>query len=102
MMDQRTRRRFESLWRDGVPLREIAVRLRYSEETIARLRMEYGLPPRGIGGRPPKDERVPSRAEILKGIAEVQAGWSYEQHMKAKVGVGHTIYDATQGYSHGE
>ena len=101
-MDARTRKRFEAMWSRGVPLREIASQLRYTEETLARLRMEFKLPPRGIGGRPPKDERVPSRAEILRRAAEVRASWSSSQYMTAKVGIGHTIYDTIQGYTHGE
>lgn len=107
-MDARTRKRFEAMWLRGMPLREIAVQLRYTEATLARLRIIYQMPEkvlppqRSVGGRPSSNEEIPSRAEILRRAAEVRQTWTTAQWMAAKVGLGHTIYDAIQGYSHGQ
>lgn len=108
MMDARTKKRFVALWLRGVPLSDIAEALRYSEETLARLRILYQLPEtvlpplRGVGGRPSRFEEVPRRDEILSRAAEVRRTWTTAQWMAAKVGLGHTIYDSIQGYRHGQ
>lgn len=107
-MDARTRKRFETLWFRGVPLSEIAVQLRYTESTLARLRIQFQLPEkvlpplRGVGGRPSKHERMPSPEEISARALEVRKSWTTCQWMNAKVGLGHTVYDATTGYSDGQ
>lgn len=93
-MDARTKRRFERMWHDGTPLAEIAVKLRYSVSTLAKLRMLYGW--RKRFGEP--DGEPPTQDVIRLRALEIQAGWTEEQRRRARVGLGHTIYTAVTGY----
>lgn len=100
-MNQRTLARFREMWDAGMQLHEIARILRYRESTLAKLRIAYGLPPRGTGGRPARGEYIPTPAEIRAAAAREREKWTPEQWMAAKVGPGHTVYDTIQRYTHG-
>jgi hypothetical protein len=101
-MDARTLARFKELWADGdLTLADIAKILRYRESTLAKLRSAYGLPPRGIGGRPRGREYVPTPQEIAKAAARERAKWTPEQWMAAKVGIAHTVYGNITRYDDG-
>ena len=82
------------MWHDGTPLAEIAVKLRYSVSTLAKLRMLYGW--RKRFGEP--DGEPPTQDVIRLRALEIQAGWTEEQRRRARVGLGHTIYTAVTGY----
>lgn len=98
-MDARTLARFKALWSDQeMTLADIARILRYKESTLAKLRIAYGLPPRGIGGRPGRREYIPTPKQIAEAAARERAKWTPEQWMAAKVGIPHTVYGAIQGY----
>ncbi len=101
-MNQRTLERFRELWaNDELTLADIARILRYRESTLAKLRIAYGLPPRGTGGRPGRREFIPTPAQIREAAARERAKWTPEQWMNARVGPGHTVYDTIQRYTDG-
>ena len=101
-MNQRTLERFRELWaNDELTLADIARILRSRESTLAKLRIAYGLPPRGTGGRPGRREFIPTPAQIRAAAAREREKWTPEQWMNAKVGPGHTVYDTIQRYTHG-
>lgn len=98
-MDARTLAKFKVLWADpDVTLADIARTLRYKESTIAKLRIAYGLPARGIGGRPGRGEYIPTPKQIAEAAARERAKWTPQQWMDAKVGTPHTVYGSFQGY----
>ena len=101
-MNQRTLERFRELWaNDELTLADIARILRYRESTLAKLRIAYGLPPRGTGGRPGRREFIPTPAQIREAAVRERAKWTPEQWMNARVGPGHTVYDTIQRYTDG-
>lgn len=101
-MNQRTLERFRELWaNDELTLADIARILRYRESTLAKLRIAYGLPPRGTGGRPGRREFIPTPTQIREAAARERAKWTPEQWMNARVGPGHTVYDTIQRYTDG-
>lgn len=101
-MNQRTLERFRELWaNEELTLADIARILRYRESTLAKLRIAYGLPPRGTGGRPGRREFIPTPAQIREAAARERAKWTPEQWMNARVGPGHTVYDTIQRYTDG-
>jgi hypothetical protein len=96
-MDDRTRRRFERMWRQGVPLAEIASVLGYSFSTLAKLRMMYGLQKR-YGA---DDDEAPPTPEVirLRCLAQ-QTNWTPTDRKLRWVGEPHTIYSSTAAYGY--
>jgi hypothetical protein len=102
-MDARTLARFKELWANHyLTLAEIAKILRYRESTLAKLRIAYGLPPRGIGGRPCGHEYVPTPQQIAKAAAGVRAKWTPDEWRERKIGIAHTVYGNITRYDDGQ
>lgn len=93
-MDKRTQQRFERMWNDGVPLLEIAERLRYSASTLAKLRMDLGLRKR-YGAA---DEIPPTPEVIRLRCQEVQTNWTIQDRMQRYVGREHTVATGAHEY----
>lgn len=96
-MDQRTRRRFERMWRDGVGLAQIATTLGYSFSTLAKLRMIYGLEKR-YGA---EDDEAPPTPEVIRiRCLEQQTNWTPTERKMRWRGQPHTVYQNITGYGH--
>lgn len=94
-MDARTRKKFERLWRKGVPLADIAKELGYSFSTLAQLRLSLGLPKRCVWD----DDIDPPTPEMIRiRCLEQQTNWSREDRIERWVGHPHTIYSSEHGH----
>lgn len=87
-MDARTKQRFERMWRQGVPLLEIARTLGYSFQSLAKWRMLLGLKKRygHDDGDIPTPELIRLRCEAQ------QTNWTPNERRLRWRGTPHTIY----------
>lgn len=94
MMDDATRRRFAELWlqQPKVPLSEIAEKLGYSWNSLAKWRMILGLPKR-YGSD--DDGEIPEPEIIKLRCLEQQTNWTPTERRLRWRGPPHTIYEST-------
>lgn len=82
------------MWNEGVPLAEIADRLRYSCSTLAKLRMDLGLRKR-YGA----DDETPPTPEVIRlRCEEVRTNWTIQERCQRYVGVEHTVNTGSHEY----
>lgn len=91
-MDAETRQRFARMWQAGEPLSDIADKLGYSWNSLAKWRMVLGLQKRY--GADDNGE-LPSPSVIKLRCLEQQTNWTPTEFRLRWRGTPHTIYEST-------
>jgi hypothetical protein len=90
-MNRATRERFARLWHAKVPLADIADRLGYSFQSLAKWRMILNLPKRYGGG---DDGEIPTPPVIRLRCLQQQTNWTETERRLRWRGPPHTIYES--------
>lgn len=89
-MDASSEKRFREMWAADVPLLEIAHKLGYSFQSLAKWRMLLGMPKR-YGGHD-DDGEIPCPAVIRLRCLEQQTNWTQHERRLRWRGPPHTVY----------